>query len=1285
MSRSSVKGKAAGPKSAVQSASAGADGIGTSDDLPAEQIRELEAQYRSIFEAAGEGMFIANLEGVVVEANPAACRMYGYTYQELVGLPAGALVHPADLHPIAESTEVARSGGSYLRQGMAVHKDGTPFYAEGRVTGFRFKGEPHVLVVIRDITERVQAEEQLREKEEQYRSVFEAATDMLVIHDSGGKIVEINPAYCMMLGYTRDELIGQHVSILIPPEYQHLIFEGMQSIGAGDTPLARVDVLRKDGTQFPVEGHGAAFLLNGKPHFLGVARDITDRVRAEEQLKEREEQYRSIFESSLDGISIVDMEGKLAEVNPAFCQMVGYSRDELIGLRGSAPVHPDHHHVVAEAMQAIREGGDVRTEMVLVHKDGALVHVDGRATAFTYKGKPHFLGVSRDISDRVGADGQLREKEEQYRSIFEATTDGFAILDAKGRFVEVNPAYCKLTGYSRNELIGKHTSALIHPDYHHLVAEGMKSIKEGTDVWNRSVLVRKDGTLLQIEGGGTQFTYKGKPHFLGIARDITERLEAEKQRREQEEQYRAIFESTIDGLVILDLDGTIVEANAASCEIFGYTREELIGLNAAVLTPPERLPALAESLQRAVEEGRIPHNAADKSIRKDGRLLDVETRGRGFTYKGRPHLLAVVRDVTERVKAEEQLREKEAQYRSIFESSADGLGIYDQHGFLVEANPAYCQMLGFSHDELIGLHAGATVHPEYRHVVAEGLERVNRDVPFRTEIVILRKDGTSFPADGGATTFMYRGTPHELVVLRDISERVEAEKQIRDREAEYRGIFEATNDGLIIGDLEGHIVEANPAYCRMFGYTRDELIGLDARQLVAPDYRDVVDEALKAEAASGSFQAVAIGLRKDGTTFNADARGTSFMYRGRPHNLSVVQDVTERVRAFELLEERVKERTRELSTLLDVSHNVSSTLELRPLLDLILDQIAGVVEYAGASISLIDGDESEIVAFRGRGSADIALGLRIPVDRMDPGPETWGSGPLIIGDVRADTPDAIAYRRNESQLLDSSFSYVRSWMAVPLIVNERLVGVLTLNGAEPGLYTPHQAELVLGIASQAAIAIENARLYEQAQELAALEERQRLARELHDSVSQALFGIGLGARTARAQLERDVAQAAQSIDYVLSLTQSGMAEMRALIFELRPESLEKEGLVQALTKQTDAVRARYEISVSPTLCDEPAVPLPVKEALYRIGQEALHNAVKHARPHSVEVSLEQNEREIVLQIQDDGDGFDTGGSFPGHLGLHSMRERAQRVGGILEVQSKTGEGTRVRVRVPTHS
>jgi signal transduction histidine kinase len=242
--------------------------------------------------------------------------------------------------------------------------------------------------------------------------------------------------------------------------------------------------------------------------------------------------------------------------------------------------------------------------------------------------------------------------------------------------------------------------------------------------------------------------------------------------------------------------------------------------------------------------------------------------------------------------------------------------------------------------------------------------------------------------------------------------------------------------------------------------------------------------------------------------------------------------------------------------------------------------------------------------------------------------------------------------------------------------------MLSASHSEPNYYTPRHAALALAIANQAAIAIENARLYEQAQELAAVEERQRLARELHDSVSQALYGIALGAHTARTLLDRDPEQVAEPLDYVLSLAEAGLAEMRALIFELRPESLEIEGLVSALTKQGAALHARHDITVQTDLSAEPALPLKVKQELYRIAQEALHNTVKHAHASQVDLRLCQTSEAVILEVCDDGRGFDPTASFPGHLGLHSMQERVKGLGGMLQIESAPGQGTCVRAHVP---
>jgi signal transduction histidine kinase len=231
---------------------------------------------------------------------------------------------------------------------------------------------------------------------------------------------------------------------------------------------------------------------------------------------------------------------------------------------------------------------------------------------------------------------------------------------------------------------------------------------------------------------------------------------------------------------------------------------------------------------------------------------------------------------------------------------------------------------------------------------------------------------------------------------------------------------------------------------------------------------------------------------------------------------------------------------------------------------------------------------------------------------------------------------------------------------------------------EPHTFSEDEKRVLIALAERASVAISNAELYARAQQAASLEERQRLARELHDSVSQALYGIALGARTARTLLDTDPSKAIEPVDYVLSLAEAGLTEMRALIFELRPESLAMEGVVAALDKQIAAARARHGLDITFESCPEPDVSLEIKEAIYRIAQEALHNIVKHAKAHHVDVSLRRAGATIELVVSDDGVGFDPSGDFAGHLGLRSMQERAANVAASLAVESAPGAGTIVR-------
>ncbi|HEY3342392.1 MAG TPA: PAS domain S-box protein [Anaerolineae bacterium] len=505
-------------------------------------------------------------------------------------------------------------------------------------------------------------------------------------------------------------------------------------------------------------------------------------------------------------------------------------------------------------------------------------------------------------------------------------------------------------------------------------------------------------------------------------------------------------------------------------------------------------------------------------------------------------------------------------------------------------------------------------------------------------------------------------------------------RAIREREEQYRSIFENTTDGMLIIDIQGRLVEANPASCAMHGYTHDEFIKLSPRSIIQQDYWKIFDDYMSKVYSGQEFSAQVMNVRKDGSTFYVEVRGAAITYGGKPHVLGVVRDITERMQAYQVLEQRVTERTRELTALLEVSHNVASTLELQPLLSLILDQLKSVLDYSGASIFIREGDK--VVNVEYRGPVPVEEVMKVNIARRSGVQEVLQRHvPVIIDDVHADTPIARDFMDSGGEYMQTSFNYIRSWMGVPLMSKEWVIGVLCLDHDRPNYYTPQHARLALAIANQAAIAIENARLYEQAQQLAVLEERQRLARELHDSVSQALYGIALGARTASTLLARDPAKVSEPLNYVLGLAEAGLAEMRALIFELRPESLETEGLVAALSKQAAALHARNKTVVNTDFCDEPNLPFDVKEAFYRVSQEAMNNTMKHARATQVDLSLTCANGFLTLTISDNGSGFDPDVTYPGHLGLKSMRERIARFGGTLKITSIPGQGTCVQAQV----
>lgn len=522
------------------------------------------------------------------------------------------------------------------------------------------------------------------------------------------------------------------------------------------------------------------------------------------------------------------------------------------------------------------------------------------------------------------------------------------------------------------------------------------------------------------------------------------------------------------------------------------------------------------------------------------------------------------------------------------------------------------------------------------------------------------------------------------------------------READlYRCIFDAAIDGLIVVDLAtGLVVEGNPAVCAMHGYAREEFIGLHSAAWIHPSSQSVFGKGLRAVRTGAVFDPQVLHVRRDGSTFQASWRGTSFTYEGRPWLLGVVRDISRRIQAEQRLHQRVEARTREQAVLLETSHALASTLELQP--ELVLEQLREIMEYRYAALFGLTGSTLTALAVRGPQLLERAAPFQVRLRGTATVSTLFNDHrPIRIADVSSADPAAELLRSLLTEDAAVLLKGVRGWMWVPLAVRGRTLGGIVVAHARRNHFTAHHAALALSMANQVAITMANAELYEQARALASQQERQRLARNLHDAVNQSLFSAGLIAEVLPRLWDLDPVEARQSLQDLRRLTRGALAEMRELLAELRPSVLTDTSLGDLLRQLASAFTGRTNVPVRVTLAGEQVLPAEIQVGLYRICQEALNNIAKHAGASSAWIDLQYEsvmtqpgspidhpttpERRVVrsveMRIRDDGHGFDAGQSTPsGHYGLAMMHERAEASGARLEVVSRPGHGTEVIVR-----
>jgi PAS domain S-box-containing protein len=391
---------------------------------------------------------------------------------------------------------------------------------------------------VRTEIERSRAETALRASEVQYRAIFDASADALVLWDSTPRRVDVNPAYERIHGFTREEVLRSEYRAGMPAEYAELRRELVQRTLAGTPCAVELETMHKNGQRIEVEVRTIPVQFHGEPHVLAIIRDVTERKRMEAAARASEEQYREIFNASVDGMALWDDSGRIADVNPAFVEMHGFDRGDFEGADCSAFIPEDGREACMRLVRLALAGERSQGEHVTRHKSGLLRSMEIRAIPVRYRGRPHALTLVRDITDRKRTEEALRGSAAQYRAMFDAWEDALVLRDADFRIIDVNTTYERFTGRRREDVLGLDRVVANPPGVDERVKAMHGRALAGESIQLETQLLNVNDTQRDLELRGVPIRHQGEPHVLYIGRDITARKRAEAERAILEAQLR---------------------------------------------------------------------------------------------------------------------------------------------------------------------------------------------------------------------------------------------------------------------------------------------------------------------------------------------------------------------------------------------------------------------------------------------------------------------------------------------------------------------------------------------------------------------------------------------------------------------------------------------------------------------------------------------------------------------------------------------------------------------------
>ena len=677
----------------------------------------------------------------------------------------------------------------------------------------------------------------VQESEDRFRRLSEAAFEGICIHEDG-RIIEANDVFARTCGYEVTDVIGMNALDLAAPESRRLIMEKIES--EYEKPYEAAG-LRKDGTTFPVEIRGKTILHNGRKQrvvaFRDITGEITERKEAELKLKTIEKRHKSLIENTNEGIATTDAEGKFTFVNKALSKMIGYSRKELIGKFFFDFLHPEDKERIVELFLGAWEYPErkIYIEFKVNHKKGHVVHLRSSPTIFKHRGKIlGFNAIISDITAQKRAEEALSESEERFRLLFENASEGIIYGNPEGNILDVNPMALEISGYEREELLGKNFMDLYRS--FKVDPEILQSAFEDT-------FLEKPFAKIEFEitnKKGKRFTLRTKPSLIKkdgeiigigvILVDISERKAAEEAIKESEEKYSSLVEQAQDGVVIIQ-DEFFRFVNSAMSKLTGYNKKELLKMKFPQLLTLENRKLVQERYKLRQRGKKVPTSYELKIKCKDGSKKDIFASVGIIQYHGKNATMGIIHDITIRKNTEKALKKSEKEYRDLVDNALVGVYKTNLKGKILYANEGLAKIFDYNSPVKMMSNGVQVTYKDKneRDKLIEILNEKGKVSNFEIEVITnigkIKNILCSASLDGDIISGM----------ITDITEHKLAEEKLLKHEQEIRMITNNVPALVSYVDRDGYYRFVNKKYEEWFELASTEIIGKHYSQVLGDD------------------------------------------------------------------------------------------------------------------------------------------------------------------------------------------------------------------------------------------------------------------------------------------------------------------------------------------------------------------------------------------------------------------------------------------------------------------